>query len=87
MVDIAQSETPRPFDGYTYRVKRADGRTFEPCHAMPSFSGNGVIMVVPTVNGEGGGIAGDLRDPSLRHVERIGIHKQSWVDRSAPDDV
>jgi hypothetical protein len=74
---------PKPFDGYEYRVVRQgpDGPLiFEGCHAMPSGSGKGVIMVVPTVNGEGGALAGDLRDPRILSVERTGIHKQGWVD-------
>lgn len=72
--------TPRAFDGYEYRVSTGDGKVFQPCHAMPSFSGRGVVMVVPTVKGKGGAIAGDLGDPRITSVERIGIHKQAWVD-------
>ena len=80
---------PQPFDGYEYRVVfrgRDDvERVYEGCHAMPTFSGHGVILVVPAVNGEGGGIAGDTRDPRVVSVERTGIHKQSWVDAKKRD--
>jgi hypothetical protein len=74
---------PTPFDGYIYRVTRRDGSTFEPCHAMRSFSGKGVVMVVPARDGEDGAIAGDLRDPKIARVERIGVHNQAWVDYAA----
>lgn len=70
---------PRPFDGYNYRVTRTDGEVFENCHALPSFSGKGVIMVQPAVDGEGGQVVGDLRDRRIVSAERTGVHKASWV--------
>lgn len=76
---------PRPFDGYTYRVTHADGQVFEPCHTMPSFSGKSTIMVVPAVNGQGGALAGDLRDPRIANVERIGVHNERW-GKAASDE-
>jgi hypothetical protein len=77
--DMRRDEEPRAFDGYEYRVTRRDGRVFEGCHAMPSFSGKSVVMVVPAVNGEGGALAGDIRDRAVVSVERTGIHKESWL--------
>lgn len=79
-VDRIDPETPRPFDGYEYRVSTSDGNVLEPCHAMSSFSGHSVVMVVPSVDGNGGAIAGDLRDHRITSVERIGVHNQAWVD-------
>lgn len=76
---------PRPFDGRTYRVTLLDGTVFEPCHAMPQVRGNGVLMVVPAVNGVGGGIAGDLRDHHITRVECIGIHNENGVTGDRPE--
>lgn len=73
------SDDPRPFDGYEYRVTRRGGHVYEGCHAMSLFSGKGVIMVIPAVNGEGGALAGDLRDPHIESVERTGVHNEAWV--------
>lgn len=80
MASESMERTPRPFDGIEYRVTLTDGCVFEPCHAMPSFSGKGVTMVVPSVNGQGGAIAGDLRDGRIKSVERVGVHNEAWVN-------
>lgn len=79
MGEEGRDPAPQPFDGYTYRVTLKSGRVVQGCHAMPSFSGRGVVMVVPTVNGRGGELVGDTRMPDIVSVERAGVHNENWV--------